>query len=1204
MAKIIYNQNLQIDTPTLLLKRRDLSNIGALTATEIVYKNHFNSANELSFKVSKSINSEQDHLWDKLNDYNIVCIPEYGEYFEIQIALAEEAGAYKTVTCRALAESELSQINLYDIEINTESDIAREDYDANFPTIFYRNPDNIDEYEKIWNSEPKYTIKNAGGTIDEALTIQKRKKILKSSSLLHRILEKASHYEIGNVDDTLAQLSSFYEFSISETSIYDELTGEIAQQYQCLFTFDVRPDGTRLVHAYDLCNKCNDCKYRGDFHDKCPECGSTNFAGAYGKDTPIYISRDNLATSASIESNKDELKNCFRVSGGDDLMTATVANCNPNGTNYLWSFPEEALENMPADLKEQIKQYNDKYEYCISNSRFRLDPLHTQACNRAISYVTSKFPDASYQQISPEITGYNQLSRLSYELTDLEWYLKSSMMPTPTIDGQSIDDAIKYIKDNLKRVAVNDSAHSAESIVNRAILEMAKVCINTALYQASIGDFDYSFQPADNKNSDGIWEGYIMLTDISDNDTVKKTEKLTVYVDSNMERYLQQKLDIAMAKQDNSIRDITSMKLDDNDFRTKIEYYSINHLINTKTAYDDCFLIINNSENEELKNKMGKKYQQRSAILEEQIGILTSYKDNVHTLTKDIVEIQKAVKKELDFAANISNDLWRVFCSYRREDSYKNDSYISDGLDNSQITAKAQELIDAAKKELFKASHLQYNISASLNNLLALKEFQPLADDFACGNWIHMMVDDKIYFLRLLSYEINFDDPSTLPVEFSTAEKIWSGISDVKSVMHAASSLSSSYSSFKQQMAKQASASQQINTWINEGINVSGTKLMNDRLTQEIIIDSNGMLCREFDNLTATYDDCQLKISRNTISLTDNHWRNAKTAIGKYHYTTYDLHDPNIPEQRTAYGILADTIVGKLTLQERLTITNNKESFSLTENGLWAANAKNTISINPNGNQLFKISKGSENLLSLDEKGNLALNGNPTLEGNLAINGNLAVEGILHTAEHSAAYLGGPIYSNGQIATISDDSFVNYKSPIPESFEQVFLETPTYLFLLNNGDKSHLGTIPQELEELLGSHNVYPQSFSPFCKDVKMTLIKHEHGRTEYAPALDSDANPQYIYSMRYGEYTMLTVHMVQKLYREKEAMAQKIADLEERVCASENTIQALEERLSASENTIQTLEGRLSASENIITALANRIAALEGQNPPNSNEP
>lgn len=1196
MANIIYNQNLQIDTPTLLLKRRDLSNIGALTATEIIYKNNFNSANELSFKVSKSINGEQNHLWDKLNDYNIVCIPEYGEYFEIQIALAEEAGAYKTVTCRSLAESELSQINLYDIEINTESDIAREDYDSNFPTVFYRNPNKIDDYQKIWDSEPKYTVKNANGTLNQTLTIQKRKQILKSSSLLHRILEKAPHYEIGNVDDTLEQLSSFYEFSISETSIYDELTGEIAQQYQCLFTFDVRPDGTRLVHAYDLCNTCRDCEYRGDFHDKCPQCGSTNFSGAYGKDTPIYISRENLATSASIESNKDELKNCFRVSGGDDLMTATVANCNPNGTNYLWSFPKEALENMPADLKEKIAQYNAKYEDCISNRKFRLDPEHTNGCNKAISYVTSRFPDAPYRQISSEITGYSSLSQLSYELTDLGWYLTSSMMPTPTIDGQSIDDAIAHIEENLKRVAVNDSAHSAESIVNKAILEMAKVCINTALYRANIDDYEYSYQPADNKNSDGIWKGYITLTDISDTDTVKKTKELTVSVDSDVVRYLQQRLDIAMAKQDNSIRDITSMKLDDESFHTRIQYYSINYLINTQMAYNDCITIINQSENKELHAEMNAKYQQRSNILGAQITTITNFYNQVHTLFKDIEEIQKAVRKELDFASNIGSDLWRVFCSYRREDSYKNDSYISDGLDNAQITAKAQQLMEAAKKELFKASHLQYNITASLNNLLALKEFQPFVDDFVCGNWIHMMVDDKIYFLRLLSYEINFSDLSSLPVEFSTAEKIWSGISDVKSVMQAASSLSSSYSSFKQQMAKQANVSQQINAWINEGINVSDTKLMNDRLTQEIIIDSNGMLCREFDNLTGTYDDCQLKISRNTISLTDNDWRSSNNVIGKYHYTIYHATDPNIPEHRTAYGILADTIVGKLTLGGCLTVANNKETFSLTENGLLAANDKNTISINPNDKQLFRITKGSGNLLSLDGNGNLtlngdlAINGNPALDGNMTVNGNLTIDGILHTAENSAAYLGGAIYSKEQIATISDDRFANCKSPIPESFEQIFLETPTYLFLPNNGDKSHLGTLPQELEELLENHNISPLHFSAFCKDEKMTLTMNEDGHTEYVPALDSAANTEYIYSMRYGEYTMLTVHMVQKLYREIETQRQKIA--------------GLEERLTASQDTITSLQGMITASQNAITTLENRIAALESQNPPNSNEP
>ena len=53
MAKIFYDKNLNIDTPTIILKKRDFTNIGSLITSEIKYKNNFASANELSFKVYK-----------------------------------------------------------------------------------------------------------------------------------------------------------------------------------------------------------------------------------------------------------------------------------------------------------------------------------------------------------------------------------------------------------------------------------------------------------------------------------------------------------------------------------------------------------------------------------------------------------------------------------------------------------------------------------------------------------------------------------------------------------------------------------------------------------------------------------------------------------------------------------------------------------------------------------------------------------------------------------------------------------------------------------------------------------------------------------------------------------------------------------------------------------------------------------------------
>lgn len=1133
MANIIYNQNLHTNTPTLLLKGRDFSNIGAITASEIIYKNNFNSANELSFKVYKTIDGRLNCLWDKINDYNLIYLPEYGECFDIQVALTEDTGTYKTITCTSLAEAELSQTILYDIEINTEADMKRPDYNPNFPTVFYRGVET-------------------------------------SASLLHRILGKASHYKIGYVSKTLRDLPTFYEFSFSETSIYEALTGEIAQQYQCLFTFDVKPDGTKIVNAYDLCNTCADCGYRGDFHDKCPECGSTLFEGAYGEDTAIYIDKDNLAASASIESNKEELKNCFRVSGGDELMTATVANCNPNGTNYFWSFPPEVLENMPDSLSDKIASYNGEYQSCMDSGSFHLPAAHVTRYNAAIAYVLSRYPETPYQKISSEIHGYRNVSRLIYDVIDLKGYLDSAMMPVPDIDGQSMDDAIQIITDKLSAIAVSDPSRSSDRIINNAILEMAKACINTALYCVNIDDQDYRYEPAASKEGTGRWNGQLTLTAISNDTQTQKTPVLALSVDNNERRYLQQKLDAAMAKSDNAIREITDMELPFTEFCQRITFYSICYLTNTKTAYDDCLTLILNSENQELQDNMKGPYQERAAKLAEQITFLTAIRDDIDALYQDLISIQEEVKHDWDFESWIGRDLWRIFCSYRREDSYKNDNYKSDGLSNSQLIEQAEKLIQAAKRALYKASHLQYNISASLNNLLALEEFSPFADKFACGNWIHMNVDDNLYHLRLLSYEINFDDLSSLPVEFSTAEKTWSGISDVDSIFKSVGSFSSSYASIKQQLAKHTDTSKQITNWITGGINAAETKLVNDFRTQEIVINSQGILCRAYNNIEDTYDDCQMRICQNGICLTDDNWDHLRSAIGKYQYTVPDIFDPNITEKKTAYGVLAETIVGNFLLSEKSGISNGKDSLILNQNGILAKNSQNTIKINPNASKLLTFSKNTQDILYLDEEGTLHMSGildSATGDfSNISINNgtisNISINnGIINHITANSGNIGdftidnGTVYSENQVAVISDRELQDNIEPITETYEKIFLETPTYTYVSKNGNQHHFGTVSQEMEELLDNHGISPLGFAPFCKTVKTKELIDGEGHRQVIPELNDAGSEQYIYSMRYGEYTMLTVHMVQKLYAKNELLKQTIEALEGRVTALENTL-------------------------------------------------
>lgn len=86
MPKIVFNENFGVDEITIVLERRDFSKYGKLKdVTDIEYKDTMN-APELSFNVYKT----DDQIWDKINNYNLVYIPEYKEHFSISANTTEE----------------------------------------------------------------------------------------------------------------------------------------------------------------------------------------------------------------------------------------------------------------------------------------------------------------------------------------------------------------------------------------------------------------------------------------------------------------------------------------------------------------------------------------------------------------------------------------------------------------------------------------------------------------------------------------------------------------------------------------------------------------------------------------------------------------------------------------------------------------------------------------------------------------------------------------------------------------------------------------------------------------------------------------------------------------------------------------------------------------------------------------------------------
>lgn len=999
MARVKLDKQGHIDAPTLILQNKNFDNVGNIVnVSDMQYKENFNDANEFSFTVYK-----KDNLyWDKIKDLGVLYIPELKEKFELTISKTKSDNIKKVVTGTSLCETELGQIKLRDIEINTETDILNPLYDSNFPTLFYRNPDRFDHID--WDKD-EYNGKY------KDYTDEQKKSILRHSSLLHRLLEKAPHYTIGHVDPTLSELQLIKEFSISEQAIYDELTSEIADEFKCLFLFDSM---MRTINVYDLCNTCDDCGYRGDFSDTCPQCGSENFHGQYGEQTNIFVSTQNLSNEITIECDKDSIKNCLYITGGDDLINAAIASANPNGSRYIYNY-ENSYDDMPEELVENLKQYNEESKEYIQSHAYNITNDTVTGYNNVVNYVNKYFADDSkinYNLLPSDgnLIGYNSTTTALYEATDLYMFINDSMMPTIDISGIGIDDSVNniingfakgftYLDDNGNKqtgfenqIAVLNRTSAISLTVQRTIQNVAKLFYGSAYYDLKLTEDSYIQAKEDTSgkliDGTGIWTGKVTLTSLTETDpdtgvNITRTKNLSVKISNDVSLYFQQCILIAMAEKDSFEKyNITSLTMSDDNFRERIHLYSLKELENLYQSFQMCLTVVTSADiqDENLRKKYYDFYYNRSQLISYElvtrnlqlnaIKSLYYYDSDTGLYSGELYLLRLAVNKYLNLERYIGDDdLWKTFCSYRREDTYQNDNYISDGLTNTEIIERVNELVQQANKELYKTSTPQYTLTSNLNNLLVIPAFKNIIDYFAVGNWIHVEIDDVVYPLRLLTYTIHYDDVSTIDVDFSTVEKYSDGISDIESIISSASSMSSSFNYITNQVNKTQEVNKVVKSNLLDGINAETTKLVNSD-DQDILIDNTGILCRSYDPMTDTYDDVQLRILKNGLYFTDDNWKTLKTGIGKYYYVNED------GETIATAGVFGETIVGNLILGNNLKIISDNNKMTFDGDGLNVTNGINTVIIDPNSEKILVIlNEAGEDIFNTQTNGNLSVQG-------------------------------------------------------------------------------------------------------------------------------------------------------------------------------------------------------------------------------------
>ena len=968
--------------PHLILATKSGKLIRELPIDDVQFHESLTGGSEFSFNVYRERcvlpdGGIDDGFWKGITDLRLVYCRDYDRWYELKVDRSESTDVLKSVTATSLAEAELSQINVYGIEVNTEADIEREDYQ---PTVLY----------------------NAN----------------KKISLIDRLLYKAPHYSVKHVDDSIKDIQR--TFSFDGKTIYDSFN-EVSTEIGCLFLYDCVMDENggidREISVYDLEYHCPVCGLRGEYMTVCENCGNNTVPG-YGTDTKIFVARENLASEINYTTNTDAVKNCFRLEAGDDLMTAGVISCNPNGSQYIWYITDAMRADMSQALQNRLAAYDSLYDYYQSEATYSPPSEIRAAYNTLIQKYQAYRSDL--MEMPETITGYPAMMKSYFDTIDFQIFLESELMPSVEISTTSAaEEAAKLTSYSLDTVAVAKLSSCTKETADSAVIAMAK-CIVRSTFQVKVNTSSYNA-------TNHIWTGTIKVTNYGDEEDTAVSNSITTTVTEDLEQYIQQKIDRMINQTADDPTDISALfKLDIDQFTAELPKYCRNRLGAFRDACQAALDILIQqgvadqkswvSEENNLYTNMYLPYKAKMTAIENELAVRNeelaivngTYDESGGLLTDGMESLIKAhideIRSTLNFESYIGEGLWEEFASYRRESVYKNDNYVSDGLDNFQLMTNAQIFLNNARKEIFKSATMQHSISATLNNLLVMKEFQPIVKLFRVGNWIRIKSDGEVYRLRLSEYTVDYRSWD-LDVVFTDLKQGYSAASDLQSMLSSLRSMQTTYGTVARQAASGEQGKEVMDRWVEEGLALT-TQIVGGARNQEFYWDETGFTGKEWIEETGTYSPEQVKIISQGIYMTDNNWVTAKAALGKFKFW-----NPQTGVEEEAFGVIADKLVGSVVLSEEVGVYNQSGSVQLDENGFTLiTNASNNTSV-------FNIKKKTGpntylNILSLDTNGNLVLGG----------------DGILGSISASRIYggtltLGG--YQNGNGSFVIKDNSNN-----------------------------------------------------------------------------------------------------------------------------------------------------------------------------------
>lgn len=540
-------------------------------------------------------------------------------------------------------------------------------------------------------------------------------------------------YKDGKYVETTTLLSNeIGAFDIESQDLYSFFTQDMAKYFQCVFVFDFLH---MKISAYHPEN--------------------------YGKSTNVNINFRNLQQSQEISVDDSNMYTRYYVQGADDL-----------GITYV-NFGSNYIENIDYYL-------NEKYFSPLLIIKYKLWKEDYEEAR--ILYI-----EATRQ--------YNEQMKVVTELYD--------RVP---LDDCSTDWST-FTDDELKEAQANYQAQLKG-------------------YEQFYVDDDGNFDETALKNSSDANDYYqikdVILPSIQiemDNRQLPTDDDNADYVDSyktNWKLYGLDELKVKLQEYKNTIETCKKGGYD--------QPYTEDSS-HTKDVHDTMYAKYLDAQNQLDSNYVGgcqEAYDQRQSEIDAANEILNSY-------NKTRTDLVKQVSKEtwsgvvaadnsgyiLDEAGNYITDEAgrRIYCDTQKlqfterdltelskvyyDGDYSNENmFLTDSDDQVSAIDEQLKLLDAAIDDLYIASHPQYQFTTSLDNFLALADYEDYIKNINQGDYLWLTVDNKVVKLRVVEIQYNpLIADNSIQITFSNMIQGRSSRNDLSYVLNTPSNASKSSAS-------------------------------------------------------------------------------------------------------------------------------------------------------------------------------------------------------------------------------------------------------------------------------------------------------------------------------------------------------------------------------------------------------------------------